>query len=337
MKKNIPLILFSLIVTFGASALVAHAQGYTPLAPLPGTVNLDDTTALRVGETNLTTYISGAIKLLIAIGGALSILMAIIGGAQFVTAGIAPSARQDAKNRILNAFTGLALILSSYLILNSINPKLVEFKLSLENVTPVITRPVTPETVQTTVTALCNPTMTPLDTDAQIMENYATINPSAPEPVWTSTDPDIHTNLNKLQAQVTLLQTKLTSVGASATVNSAYRPLSYQKHLFEVFKAWAAFYNATNDPTIPQNTCPQMKKDIEAEHTKHGLGTAVSTPTICAPHVRGTGVDLKITGFTGDINQLMSVNNIDLKWQGIYGDEVHFNLQNPPYTPPGCN
>lgn len=131
MKKNIPLIISSLVVAFGAGIFVAHAQSYVPLAPLP----IGEGGATPEAYT-LTTYLSGAIKLLIAIGGALSILMAIIGGAQYVTAGIAPSAKQDAKNRILNAFTGLALILSSYLILNSINPKLVKFDLSLENVTP---------------------------------------------------------------------------------------------------------------------------------------------------------------------------------------------------------
>ena len=135
MKKHFPLILSSLIISFCAGVLVVHAQnytGYTPLAPLPGTF-----TGPQGSETTgLTTYLSGAIKLLIAIGGALSILMAIIGGTQYVAAGIAPSAKQDAKNRIANAFIGLTLILSSYLILYSINPKLVAFKLSLDSVTP---------------------------------------------------------------------------------------------------------------------------------------------------------------------------------------------------------
>lgn len=130
MKKHLPSIISGIIIALGFGALSAHAQGYVPLAPLPGTV--DATT----GQTTMPAYISGMIKLIIAAGGALAILMAIIGGTQYVAAGISPDAKNTAKDNITNAFIGLALILSSYLILNSIDPKLVEFNLTLEKVTP---------------------------------------------------------------------------------------------------------------------------------------------------------------------------------------------------------
>ena len=111
-----------LFVCVGVSFFVCtgfvFAQGYTPLVDLPGVTDVTK-------STDMSAYISGAIKLLIALGGALSILMAIIGGTQYVAAGIAPSAKEDAKNRIANAFIGLTLILTSYLILNSINTMLV--------------------------------------------------------------------------------------------------------------------------------------------------------------------------------------------------------------------
>lgn len=129
-KNILPSILSGFIIVFGAGVLVAHAQGYAPLAPLPGTF----TTAGDAKNTNLGGYLSGMLKLLIALGGALAILMAIIGGTQYVAAGISPDAKSSAKARIMNAFIGLALILSSYLILNSINPKLVAFDLSLKRV-----------------------------------------------------------------------------------------------------------------------------------------------------------------------------------------------------------
>lgn len=128
--KYTPHILASLILTLGAGVLVAHAQ-YTPLAPLPGT-SIDTTST----ATNLSSYLSGMLKLIIALGGALAILMVIIGGTQYVAAGISPDAKSSAKEHITNAFIGLALILSSYLILNSIDPKLVAFNLSLDAVTP---------------------------------------------------------------------------------------------------------------------------------------------------------------------------------------------------------
>lgn len=129
--KHLPSILATIVLSLGVVVLVAHAQNYVPLAPLP----LGDN-GTTPASYNLTSYLSGILKLLIALGGALAILMAIIGGTQYVAAGIQPSAKEDAKHRIENAFIGLALILSSYLILNSINPKLVAFNLMLEKVTP---------------------------------------------------------------------------------------------------------------------------------------------------------------------------------------------------------
>ncbi|MGB2580286.1 MAG: hypothetical protein WBC83_01160, partial [Minisyncoccia bacterium] len=65
---------------------------------------------------------------------------------QYVAAGIAPSAKQDAKERILNALIGLTLVLTSYLILNSINPGLVQFNFSLPPIgtSPMAPAPITP-------------------------------------------------------------------------------------------------------------------------------------------------------------------------------------------------
>ena len=128
--KHLPTIFAFTLISLGTGVLVAHAQGYVPLAPLPGTFSSSGDTK----SANIGGYLSGMLKLLIALGGALAILMAIIGGTQYVAAGISPDAKSSAKARIANAFIGLALILSSYLILNSINPKLVAFDLSLKTV-----------------------------------------------------------------------------------------------------------------------------------------------------------------------------------------------------------
>lgn len=109
------------------------AQSYTPLAPLPGTF---DTVT---GKTDMATYIPGAVKLIIALGGAIAILIAIVGAMQYIASGIAPDAKNSAKNRMQNAIVGLLLILFSYLILNTINPALVGNSLVLA---PVGTTPV---------------------------------------------------------------------------------------------------------------------------------------------------------------------------------------------------
>jgi hypothetical protein len=118
-------------IIFFSGALVAIAANtmdipYTALAPLP----------LGEGGTELktytiSTYLSGMFKLIIALGAAFAVLMGITGGIQYVASGIAPAARKGAKERITNALLGLVIILTSYLILNTIDPKLVAFNFGL--------------------------------------------------------------------------------------------------------------------------------------------------------------------------------------------------------------
>ncbi|MEK7569073.1 MAG: hypothetical protein AAB497_03090 [Patescibacteria group bacterium] len=129
--KNIAPILAGLFIALGAGVLIAHGAeiNYAPLAPLP----IGDAGAIPANYT-LSSYLSGMIKLLIALGAVTAILFAIIGGTQYVAAGIAPSAKKEAKDRIMNALIGLTIMLTSYLLLNSINPDLVNFNLELKSV-----------------------------------------------------------------------------------------------------------------------------------------------------------------------------------------------------------
>lgn len=133
--KHFPSILSGLIIFLGIGVFVAHAQGYTPLTLLPGTYETDST---GKATTNIALYLSGAIKLLIALGAALAVLFAIIGGVKYVAASINPSAKSDAIEDVQHALIGLAIILTSYLLLNSINPNLVRFNFMLP---PVGTAP----------------------------------------------------------------------------------------------------------------------------------------------------------------------------------------------------
>ena len=126
MNRRKGIIFISVAMGFFAFASFALAQSYTPLAPLP----IGDGGAVSSSYT-INSYLSGMLKLIIALGGALSILMAIVGGTQYVASGVSPDAKNGARERIQNALTGLALILTSYLILNSINPQLVKFNFML--------------------------------------------------------------------------------------------------------------------------------------------------------------------------------------------------------------
>lgn len=132
--KYLAFIVTALIITLFGGMLIAAAQtseNYVLLAPLPIGENGSSPTT-----TTLPAYLAGMLKLLIATAGALAVLMMIIGGTQYVAAGVTPDAKSTAKDRITNAAIGLALTLASYLILVSINPKLVEFDLALPPIQP---------------------------------------------------------------------------------------------------------------------------------------------------------------------------------------------------------
>jgi len=333
MKYSKPIsFIASLTFTLGVGVIVAHAQNYTPLAPLPGTFTVDTTTGKNI--TNMGDYLAGSIKLLIAIGAAVSIFVGIIGGTQYVAAGISPDGKSNAKNQITNAFIGLALVISSYLILDSINPKLVQFDLTLNQVTPA------PLGVAAAVVNTGNcpfPPLPPVSADAQIFENGQTVS-------FTAVNlPPVQDNLTKLQTEVNKFKTALTTAqpGSSIVINSAYRPMSYQRHLWEVSSYWFQGNPVGGEGPLKDNfnsACSALKAQVGAEITHHKIGSMVSNPSICAPHVRGIGVDLKVTGISAgfDINTFLISKGIDLLWQGLSNDPVHYNLQRAPFIPPGC-
>lgn len=308
--------LFSIILFLFWGAAVAYSQGYLPLAPLP----IGDGGATP-SEYTLSSYISGVIKLLIALGAGLSILFAVIGGTQYVASGISPDAKSGAKERIVSSLVGLALVLSSYLLLLSINPKLVEFNLKLDPVTPAPLKTYNAgpsgESERTSVGNEC-PGIGPLAPSETILGVG-----------FSSTNPDVQRNLTKLKQQTDKLSTELLRIGASATVNSAYRPIEYQKHLYGVFSRWKTQRLEFN--TLSE--CSAIRKEVGEHFLHHELGGAVSQPTGCSPHVKGTGVDITLNGIAYEsINKFMSEKGIDLEWQNVTGDKWHFNLKNPPYA-----
>ncbi len=72
----------------------------------------------------MADYIIGVYRYSVFIGSILSVVMIMIGGIQWLTAGGDASRVTNAKNRINNAVVGLVLILGSFLVLNTINPRL---------------------------------------------------------------------------------------------------------------------------------------------------------------------------------------------------------------------
>jgi hypothetical protein len=86
----------------------------------------------------LPQYISAAYKLGVAIGSVMAAAMLMIGGMQYLTAGGNSSRVSKAKERIVDSLIGLILVLGTYVILDTMNPNLVNFSsLSVEQIQPI--------------------------------------------------------------------------------------------------------------------------------------------------------------------------------------------------------
>jgi D-alanyl-D-alanine dipeptidase len=101
---------------------------YCLLAPLPGVG--DGTGKLDVSK-GMGDYINIIIKLIMGIIGVLSVLMIVVGGIEYMST-VQMGEKEGAKDRITNALMGLLLALASYLILNTINPNLVNLSVVVE-------------------------------------------------------------------------------------------------------------------------------------------------------------------------------------------------------------
>ncbi|MBP9762992.1 hypothetical protein KBD34_05260 [Patescibacteria group bacterium] len=99
-----------------------------PAVPIPG-VRFTDAVQ---SEGNITIpflaqYISGIYRLSVGLGAILAAIMIVYGGFRYLLAASLPDIK-DGKTIITDAVIGLVVLLSSYLILKTINPELVALK-----------------------------------------------------------------------------------------------------------------------------------------------------------------------------------------------------------------
>lgn len=122
--------IFSLRVV-GVQADVAIKE-YPVLAPLPGTTttNCDPNTPGSC-KADLRSYIPGLFNLIIGLAAVVAVGYIIFGGFQYVTTD-AIKGKEEGKEKIRNAIYGLVMVSISWLILYTINPRLLEFDLNID-------------------------------------------------------------------------------------------------------------------------------------------------------------------------------------------------------------
>lgn len=132
MKKLLSILFISIVtLSFSSTPETALAQlkDYTLLAPIPGL------SKGSTDQTDLNTYIEGAFNLAITIGAILAFIMITYGGIMYSTTD-ALSGKEEGRGIITNAVVGLILVLSSWVILYTINPDMVSFNLTLKRPAP---------------------------------------------------------------------------------------------------------------------------------------------------------------------------------------------------------
>jgi len=365
---------FRTTVSFAGAAFLSFVPFSVLAATFTVSTAIPGSHAITTGPNGVAGIVANFYEFALLIGGIMALGAIVWGGVKYTWAAGNPSGQSEGKEWIKSALYGLLLLAGAYVILNTINPQLLNLGLpTLQEVTVPANTPgtgtgtctaenacsVTNQTgccptgqkcqVDATdlggVSATCVvdtsatcpiPPLTPItDPQALAMENGQMI-------VWTSSDPNVQANLTKLQAAVNLMRTVVTnpSVGDTMTVNSAYRPLAYQKHFYEIYQDSQMLFNNPSYANIP--ACNSIISALKAEQNKHGVCKTqsqclVGTPScsIHAPHVLGIGVDINLSGpfAVSAINPILQAKNVPLLWQGLGAtDPVHFNLTQPAFT-----
>ncbi len=131
-NKILFLLIFGFI--FLTSINICSALEFTPEVAIPGFPK--DAT---INGALLGKVINGFYNYIVWLAGILAVIVIMIAGFQWVTAAGNQSKIGEAKERITGAIIGLVLALSSYMLLNIINPELVKIQdlSELVDITPM--------------------------------------------------------------------------------------------------------------------------------------------------------------------------------------------------------
>lgn len=318
-------------------------QGLTEKDP----VNYSICDLLSVVENGITILFQAAVIL--------TVVYIIYGGFLIMFAGGSEDRVKDGRQAILAAIIGLCIALGSWLIIDTVlnvisggSPFRPWTKLECVSEDRIIPAETTNTTGGTSgPTGACPAPLTALTGEALTFENGQTLS-------FSSSDPNIQRNLSKLAAEYGKFLNLIDDDGGVGAANSAYRPLEYQRHFFEIKTKFDQLKNNTNP------SCSAIKQQILAEIKKHRICDNPDNPQVCvignpgtsqypcgAPHTWGKGLDMTITGsvfanadasesHVSAVNSRLAQAGIDLRWQLLTGDRIHYNLQNAPFVPAGC-
>ncbi len=124
---------FTLTAAFSLSGLVFAADNatYKLLQPLPGVSGAQPLVSVGgTGHNPFIDYISYLVPFTIGLAALLAVVEIVVGGLEYGFS-ISPGTQTDGKERMQYALYGLLIALTSYLVLKTINPDLVNLKFGI--------------------------------------------------------------------------------------------------------------------------------------------------------------------------------------------------------------
>ena len=110
--------------------VVALAGTYTFIEPIP---SLGDNGSLPRADI-LSVYLTRVYQITLTTAAILAMFFIIVGGVRYVITAISPSDKASAKTMIWNAVGGLLIVLAGWLVLWTINPDFVNFRITVPTV-----------------------------------------------------------------------------------------------------------------------------------------------------------------------------------------------------------
>jgi hypothetical protein len=117
--------------SYGNQNSQSGAASFVPQIGIPGSeFQPGASVAVSNNTATIANYVKAIYKYLIGIVGITAAIMLMAGGIVWLTAGGSPERVKQAQDYIVGSLTGLGLALGSFLILATINPALVNFRIS---------------------------------------------------------------------------------------------------------------------------------------------------------------------------------------------------------------
>ena len=117
-------------LSFFAVASTALAQGFVPLAPIPGLTDPGTATSV-INSDGFANFFNNLYKYVIGLAAALAVIMIIWGGLEISTQD-SVSKQGAGRERITQAILGLILVLSPVLVFSIINPSILRLDIGIK-------------------------------------------------------------------------------------------------------------------------------------------------------------------------------------------------------------